>query len=156
MKITKSELKEMIREALREELKAKKPLKEARSAADIKAEIARLQRELANAKAAEKKATYGGKRPELVYIWDIYLDERHKGDWTSAEDYGTLDEPEWDGYVYETKEAAIEGGWDHLNELADEGELEYDVDDYTVDWMALPLAEMSEDILRFSNLAHLI
>ncbi len=43
-----------------------KALKESRSVADIEAEIAKLQQELAQAKVAEKKASYGGNLPTKV------------------------------------------------------------------------------------------
>ena len=44
-----------------------KPLKESRSVADIEAEIARLQQELAQAKVADKKASYTN-LPTKVWI----------------------------------------------------------------------------------------
>ena len=152
MKITKSELKEMIREALREEfVKSKRPLKESRSVADIEAEIARLQQELADAKVAEKKASYGGTLPTYVYAWNMYIDPANKGEWVSTDN----------DMVFETEDKAIDAGCLLLRELDDEGELgdedEYvDPDDYTVDVIKIPLATVPAEILRSSNLSHLI
>ena len=131
---------------------AKKPLKESRSAAEIQAEIERLQQELAQAKAAEKRATYDGKFPTTLYTWDIYLDEEDKGTWCGAEKDGF----DWDGIVYETADDAVDGGWNLLQELEDEGELEYDPDEYTIDTIAIPFKELTAETLEYSNLDHLI
>jgi hypothetical protein len=157
MKVTKSELKGMIREALREELK-RAPLKEARSVADIEAEIARLQRELADAKVAEKRIALGGALPAFVWAWDMYIDPAEKGTFCSAEKYAGA----WDGVVFETEDAALDAGWYHLQELDDEGELSDDPDDYiepddyTVDAFAIPLKDVPASVLKWSNLEHLI
>ena len=150
MKITKSELKEMIREALKEELK-RAPLKEARSAADIEAEIARLQRELADAKVAEKRAALGGSAPAFVWVWDIYLDQADKGTWVSIDN----------DTVFETEDDALDAGWVLLNELDDQGDLdEYnegiEPDDYTVEAYKIPISKVSADVLKWSKLEHLI
>ena len=146
--------KEKQRQALKESCKRiSKKLTEGttRSAAEIEQEIARLQQELAQAKIAEKKATYTD-MPKEVYIWDIYLTPNRKGTWTSAELYNG----KWDGFVYETADEAEEGGWGHLYELDNEGELRYDPDDYYVEAVAIPLADVQEETLRFSDLDHLI
>ncbi len=149
MKITKSELREMIHEALREELASKKSLKESRSVADIEAEIAKLQQELAQAKEDEKRAASKGTKS--VWIWDMYVDAADKGSWTSIDQ----------GVVFETEDKAIEEGSYHLGELDDEGELldedenPVDPDEYTVDAIEIPLARVPEDILRYSRLGHL-
>ena len=127
-------------------------LKEARSIEEIKAEIEKLQQELAAAEAAEKKASYGNNVPTEVWIYDMYIDPADKGTWTSAELY----QGKYDGYVYETSDKAIRGGLAHLNELADEGELEGDPIDYTVEAINIPISEVDEDTLSFSNLDHLI
>lgn len=126
-------------------------LKEPRSVADIEAEIARLQQELADAKAVEKKASYGGTLPTFVYAWDMYTDPANKGDWVST-NYDT---------VFETENKAIDAGCLLLSELADEGELgdedEYvEPDDYTVGVIKIPLATVPAEMLRYSNLNHLI
>ena len=152
MKTTKAELKAMIKEALREELASKKPLKEARSSADIQAEIERLQQELAQAKAAEKKATYGGNLPKQVWSWDMYIDPSEKGTWCSAVKH----RGEWDGNVFETEDDAVDGAWTLLSELEDEGELDGDPDDYTIDTFSIPISDVSDYLLSFSNLDHLI
>ena len=133
-------------------IKNKKILKESRSAADIQAEIERLQQELAQAKADEKRSTYNGTFPTTLYTWDIYLDEDDKGTWCGAEKDGI----DWDGIVYETEDAAIDGGWNLLKELEDEGELEYDPDEYTVEAIAIPFKELTAEILEYSDLEHLI
>lgn len=135
----------------------KKPLEkplteEARSVDEIKAEIAKLQQELADALAAEKKASYGGSLPTEVWIYDMYIDPADKGTWTSAELY----HGKYDGYVYETADKAIRGGLAHLNELADEGELEGEPIDYTVEAINIPVSEVDEDTLTDSGLDHLI
>lgn len=127
-------------------------LKEARSSADIKAEIERLQKELADAEVAEKKAGYNGNVPTEVWIWDIYLKPSKKGTWTSAELY----QGKYDGYVYETEEDALDGAWVHLGELDDEGELRGDPDDYYVEAFSVPVSEVHEETLSYSGLDHLI
>lgn len=127
-------------------------LKEARNSADIKAEIERLQKELADAEAAEKKASYNGNVPTEVWIWDMYLKPSKKGTWTSAELY----QGKYDGYVYETEEDALDGAWIHLGELDDEGELRGDPDDYYVEAFSVPVSEVHEETLSYSGLDHLI
>lgn len=127
-------------------------LKEARSSADIRAEIERLQKELADAEAAEKKASYNSNVPTEVWIYDMYINPADKGTWTSAELYNG----KYDGYVYETADKAIRGGLAHLNELADEGELEGEPIDYTVEAINIPISEVDEETLSFSGLDHLI
>ena len=126
-------------------IRAKKQLEEARSTKDIEAEIARLQAELEQAKEEEKKASYGGKLPTSVWSWDIYLTPRKKGTWTGIDN----------DIVFETKEKALDGAWQLLNELDDEGELKGDPDDYTIDAFEVPLSSVSDSVLRFSNLGHL-
>ena len=126
-------------------------LTEARSIADIEAEIARLQQELADAKVAEKKVSYGGTLPTYVYAWDMYIDPANKGEWVSTNN----------DMVFETEDKAIDAGCLLLSELDDEDELgdddEYvDPDDYTVDVIKIPLASVPAEMLRFSNLSHLI
>lgn len=141
---------------LSEQPKTTKALKESRSVADIEAEIAKLQAELEAAKVAEKKASYGNNIPTQVWIWDICLAGRkHNKQWTSAELYNG----EWDGIVFETKDAAINAGYGHLYELEDEGELPgdgYDVDDFDVDAFAVNVSDVDPDTLELSNLEHLI
>ena len=85
---------------------------------------------------------------EVVYIWDMYVDPRDKGTWCSAEKYNG----EYDGYVYRSKEKAYAGGFNHLLELNDEGQLRGDPDDYDVDAVAIPKSEVSDYTLRFSGL----
>lgn len=92
------------------------------------------------------------KNVKEVYIWDMYMDPKDKGTWTSAELYRGA----WDGFVYETEQEALDGGWCHLSELEDEGELHGEPDDYTVDTVAIPLSEVPTRTLAFSNLNHLI
>ena len=140
-------------DCLGEKKPLEKPLtEEARSVDEIKAEIAKLQQELADALAAEKKASYGGSLPTEVWIYDMYIDPADKGTWTSAELY----HGKYDGYVYETADKAIRGGLAHLNELADEGELEGEPIDYTVEAINIPVSEVDEDTLTDSGLDHLI
>lgn len=136
---------------LYEGMHSKKPLKESRSAADIEAEIERLQQELQLAKAAEKRARYS-KLPDTLYIWDMYKDENEKGTWCSAEKYGI----DWDGTVFETEEDAFNAAATLLNELADENELDGDPDDYTIDIIPVPFKELTAEILEYSDLDHLI
>lgn len=120
-------------------------LTESRSVADIEAEIAKLQQELADAKVAEKKASYGRNLPTYVWYWDIYKDPSEKGTWISL-DFDT---------VYETRDAAITGAYKHLSELDYEDELEYDSDDYYVDAVTIPVSKVSSDALEWSGLSHL-
>lgn len=131
---------------------SKKPLKEARSVAEIEAELAELQAELEVARVAEKKASYNGNLPKVVYIWDMYLDPADKGNWTSAE----LDNGIWDGYVFETEEEALAAGYYHLGELDDEGELDGDPDDYYVEAFNVLVSDVDPDTLLASDLEHLI
>lgn len=156
----KSELRQIVREVLKEELnKTNKStqLKEARTSAEILAEIERLQQELAQARAAEKKATYDS-FPQEVYAWDMYLVPTDKGTLCSAEKYRGV----WDGIVYETENKALDAGRLHLQELDDEGELGDDLndyvesDDYTIDVFAIPLKDIPSRVLERSNLNHLI
>lgn len=135
-----------------EDLNRAEPLKESRSVADIEAEIARLQQELEQAKVAEKKASYNGNTPKVVYIWDMYLDPADKGSWTSAELY----DGKWDGTVFETEEEAVNAAWYHLQELENEGDLEGGLDDYSVDTVSVPVKDVDPDTLSFSNLEYLI
>jgi hypothetical protein len=155
--MTKSELKSLIRECLKEELSNRSSLKEARTSAEIQAEIDRLQQELADAKVAEKKATYGSRFPKKVWAWDMYTDPAEKGTFCSATKYAGA----WEGVVYETEEEALDAGWYHLQELDDEGELgDYDEyiepDAYTVEAFAIPLKDVPARVLEWSNLKHLI
>lgn len=125
---------------------AKKHLTEARSVADIEAEIAKLQQELADAKAAEKKASYGGKFPGEVWYWDMYINPGRKGTWTSIDN----------DTVFETEEDALDGAWTLLGELEDEGELRGDPDDYTIDAIKIPISKVKPEVLKGSGLEHLI
>lgn len=125
--------------------KAKK-LQESRSVADIEADIAKLQAELADAKVAEQKASYGGNIPTDVWYWDIYKDPSEKGTWTSIDT----------DLVFETEDAAIDGAYAHLRELNDEGELEGEVDDYYVDAVKISSSKVSPEALEWSGLDHLI
>ena len=124
----------------------KEPLTEARSVADIEADIAKLQQELEQAKVAEKKASYGGSFPKTVWVWDIYLEPAEKGTWTSTDS----------DVVFETKDKAVDAAWTLLNGLDDEGELEYDPDDYYVEAFEIPISSVSEEVVGYSNLKHLI
>jgi hypothetical protein len=131
--------------------RAVKNLNEARSVADIEAEIARLQAELADAKVAEKKASYGGSLPKTVWVWDIYLDPSEKGSWVSIDN----------DMVFETKEKALDAAWVLLGELDDQDDLdEYgegiEPDDYTIGAYEIPISKVSDEILEYSNLAHLV
>ena len=141
---------------LSDQPKTTKALKESRSVADIEAEIARLQQELAQAKTAEKKASYGNNIPTQVWIWDICLAGRkHNKQWTSAELYNG----KWDGVVFETKDDAIDAGYYHLRELEDEGELPgrgHEADDFDVDAFAVNVSDVDQDTLELSDLEHLI
>ncbi len=138
--------------AVSEKGKDRVELKEARSAEEIKAEIEKLQQELAAAQAAEKKASYGNNLPTEVWIWDVYLEPADKGTWTSAEIW----QGKYDGYVFETENDALDAAWSHLSELEDEDELDGDPDDYYVEAFSVPVSEVAEDTLSDSGLDHLI
>lgn len=131
--------------------KSRQKLAEARSAAEIQAEIEKLQRELADAKTAEKRASYGGQMPKTVWVWDMYLDPKDKGTWVSIDS----------DTVFETEQAAMNAACTLLSELDDQGDLdEYDEyiepDDYTIDTYEIPLSSVSDEVLEYSNLEHLI
>lgn len=121
-------------------------LDEARSSADIEAEILRLQQELVQAQEAEKRASYGGNFPTELWYWDMYTDPRQKGTWTSIEN----------DLVFETEDEAYDAAYCLLRELDDEDELFVDPDDYIVDVVKIPLTRVSEDALEHSGLSHLI
>lgn len=132
-----------------------------RSSVEILADIDRLKQELKQALIAEKKASYS-ELPKVVYIWDMYIDEAEKGNWTSAEIYNGL----YSGAVFETEDQAFDAGLYHLRELEDEGELtyvdedgeEYEVEpeDYTIDTVAISVKGVDEETLASSGLEHLI
>lgn len=147
----------------------KRKLRESRSVADIQSDIARLQdmidklqAELHKAQVAEKAVAYEDDFPTELFIWDAYLEPDEKGTWTSA----SLYKGEWDGAVYETEEEAVDAGYYHLQELASEDELYLedeegkilylDPDEYEVEAVAVPLAEVSDDSLERFDLEHLI
>lgn len=98
--------------------------------------------------AATNKTPASKQTEEEVYIWDMYIDPRDKGTWCSAE----KNNGEYDGFVFKTKEEAFHYGREHLYELDDEGELRGDPDDYDIDVVAIPKAEVSSYTLRFSGL----
>lgn len=126
--------------------------KEGKSRAKAKAKAAALQQQIHQSEVADKKASYGNQLPTDVYIWDMYIDPKDKGTWCSA----TLYNGEYDGYVFETEDQAIQWGCDHLSELDHEGELDGYPDDYTVDAVAIPVSKVSQYTLETSNLEHLI
>ena len=122
-----------------------------RTAAEIQAEIAKLQQELANAEIAEKRASYS-KLPNTLYIWDMYKNASKKGTWCSAEKDGI----DWEGIVFETEDDAANAAWTLLKELEDENELTGDPDEYTIDIIPVPFRELTAEILEYSDLEHLI
>jgi hypothetical protein len=132
-----------------------------RSSVEILADIDRLKQELKQALIAEKKAGYS-ELPKVVYIWDMYLNEEDRGNWTSAEIYNGL----YSGAVFETEEEAYDAGLTHLRELEDEGELTYEdedgeayeaePEDYTIDTVAISVKDVDEETLADSGLEHLI
>lgn len=137
---------------------AKKALTEARSVAEIKAQIQALMRELRDAERAEKASIaastgaalptmpVGGLKPTSVWTWDIYLTPKKKGTWTGVQN----------DIVFETQDKALDAAWALLKELEDEGELRGDPDEYYIDAFEIPLSSVSKEALKFSNLAHLI
>ena len=127
-------------------------LKESRTAADIQAEIERLQQELQQAQTTEKSAEYNGNFPTELWAWDMYLKDRDKGTWCSAEKYGI----DWEGRVFETEDDAFNAGLTLLRELSDEGELKGDPDEYTIDTFSIPITELTVELLEESELDHLI
>ena len=135
----------------RKEAPTGRMLKESRSAEDIQAEIDRLTQELQQARVDEKSATYK-QFPTELYAWDMYISKKHKGTWCSAE----KEENTWDGTVYETKEDAVNAAVTLLGELAGEGDLEGDPDEYTIDTFAIPITELTVEDLEYSDLEHLI
>jgi hypothetical protein len=135
--------------------------KTTRSSVEILADIDRLKQELKQALTAEKKASYS-ELPKVVYIWDMYIDEAEKGNWTSAEIYSGL----YSGTVFETEDQAFDAGLTLLRELEDEGELTYEdedgeeyeaePEDYTIDTVAISVKDVDEETLADSGLEHLI
>jgi hypothetical protein len=118
-------------------------LTEARSAADIEADIARLERELAAAKAellSVRKANLRGKLPAQLYTWDAYKTVAEKGTWTSE-------------IVHETPEAAKAAGEAIVANNLEPGET---FDQYTIEVVAVPFSTISNDTLEDSGLDHLI
>ena len=86
---------------------------------------------------------------EVVYIWDMYLDQRDKGTWCSAE---KQEDGKYEGYVYKTVNQAYHGATTHLYELENEGELRGDPIDYTVDIVDIPISEVGDYTLEFSGI----
>jgi len=136
---------------------SKGSLKEARSVAEIKAEIRTLMKELRDAERAERAAattstttpsvaSVSKAKPTNVWVWDIYLTPKKKGTWTSIQN----------DLVFETQDKALDAAWRLLNELDDEGELRGDPDDYYVEAFEIPLSSVSKEVLNYSNLTHLI
>jgi hypothetical protein len=130
-----------------------KVLKEARSVAEIEAEIAKLKLELEQAKIAEKNMGSQTKVP-TVWVYDIYSEPSKKGTWTSLD--GKVD------IVYETREKAIEAATAILRLLdnhreIDDIEIDFNYEDkYTIDAFEIPVTKVSSEVLRQSNLKHLI
>lgn len=123
-----------------------------RSAAEIQAEIEGLLLELQKAKVEEKSNTYNGKFPTSLFAWDMYLEEDEKGTWCSAEKDGYT----WDGKVFETKDDAVNAACVLLSELSDEDELRGDPDDYFINTFAIPITELTVELLEDSDLEHLV
>ena len=61
-----------------------------------------------------------------------------------------------DGIVFETEDDAFNAGLGLLRELSDEGELDGDVDEYTIDTFSIPITELTVEVLEDSELEHLI
>ena len=83
-----------------------------------------------------------------VYLWSMYLDNQTKGNWMSAEEISG----QYEGFVFETAQEAIDFAHNHLRELEDEGELLGKASDYTVEAVAIPISKVSKSTLRFSGL----
>ena len=83
-----------------------------------------------------------------VYVWSMYIDNQTKGNWMSAEEV----HGQYEGFVFETAQEAIDFGHNHLRELEDEGELLGDADDYTVEAVAIPISKVSKSTLTFSGM----
>ena len=120
--------------------------------AEIQAEIESLLAELQQAKLNEKTSTYNGNFPNVLFAWDMYLDDQEKGNWCSAEKSGFT----WYGIVFETEYDAIEAANTLLNELYNEDELRGDPDDYTISTFSIPITELTVDLLEECDLDHLI
>lgn len=84
-----------------------------------------------------------------VYIWNMYINPKDEGTWTSAKLQGN----KWEGYVFSTEEDAFNGGLLHLRELYSENELiGGSPEDYTIDFIKVPMSDVSIETLKFSNL----
>ena len=123
-----------------------------RTAAEIQAEIDKLQQELRQAMTAEKSNAYNGKFPTELYAWDMYLDDSKKGTWCSVEKDGST----WEGRVFETEADAFNAGLTLLYELSDEDELRGEPEDYTIATFSIPITELTVELLEESDLEHLI
>ena len=99
-------------------------------------------------KSSSDKSTANSPSDDVVYIWDMYMDPRDKGNWCSAEEYNG----EYDGSVFKTKEAAFNEGKIHLYELEDEGQLRGNPEDYDIDVVAIPKNKVSGYTLEFSGI----
>lgn len=121
------------------ELKVTEP-----TSAEIEAQIAMLQKDLARAKAREAAA----KADVYVYAWDMYLDPADKGSWISA----TYNK------VYATEKDAYKAGCHELDLCYKDGILDDGVmpDDYIIDTIKLPVSQVPTEVLKACGLGHLI
>ena len=83
-----------------------------------------------------------------VYVWSMYIDNQTKDNWMSAEEI----RGQYEGFVFETAQEAINFGHNHLKELEDEGELLGEAEDYTVEAVAIPISKVSKSTLTFSGM----
>lgn len=121
------------------ELKVTEP-----TSAEIEAQIAMLQKDLARAKAREAAA----KADVYVYAWDMYLDPADKGSWVSVTD----------NKVYATERDAYKAGCHELDLCYMDGILEGEAvpDDYIIDTIKLPVSQVPTEVLKACGLGHLI
>lgn len=120
-----------------------------RTAAEIEAEIHRLEDELKKLKAEDpeiKTPKVKKEVPDCLYAWDIYDDEKKRGTWVSTSN----------DLVFETENKAVEAGYNLLCELDDQGDLEGDPDDYWVDAVEVSMDDVTVSVLEYSGLGHLI
>lgn len=126
-------------------------LTEARSSAEIRAEIEKLKQELKLALAAEKGSK--NKKEPVVYIWNRTLNGDIKD---SSAAMSRRKGNKLIGKVFETKDAAIEEGNNALERADIAGMLEAPYTKYKIDIAEVLISEVPEETLQKSGLAHLI
>ena len=110
-------------------------------------------------RAPKTKITNNYKDEPVVFIWSKYVDETKKDTWLSVEKNS---EGKYEGMLYETAEEAVKEASamlvDQLEDdwFSDEELPTRNIEDWTVEAIAVPLSEVSEEALCDNDLIHLL